>query len=132
MRTHTYSCLNKVICVSDVYISRKGIDYLRSLFLSSWLKEWKLRADREERRKQKEKKQEEGSSGEILIFKNVMYTNVEYKTMMLSLNYQHNQHHISFLSPSSPFIYSSPPHTFSSFPLLSLFLLVYNFLCPVL
>ncbi|XP_028268640.1 ATPase family AAA domain-containing protein 5 isoform X2 [Parambassis ranga] len=30
--------------------------------LHSWLKEWKLRADREERRKQKEKKQEEGSS----------------------------------------------------------------------
>lgn len=35
------------------------------LFLSdSWLKEWKLRADREERKKQKDKKQEEGSNGE--------------------------------------------------------------------
>lgn len=34
--------------------------------LYSWLKEWKLRADREERKKQKDKKQEEGNSnGEI-------------------------------------------------------------------
>ncbi|TNN80577.1 ATPase family AAA domain-containing protein 5 [Liparis tanakae] len=30
--------------------------------LHSWLKEWKLRADREERKKQKDKKQEEGSN----------------------------------------------------------------------
>lgn len=32
------------------------------MFLHSWLKEWKLRADREERTKQKDKK-EEGSYG---------------------------------------------------------------------
>lgn len=32
-------------------------------FFCSWLKEWKLRADREERKKQKDKKQEEGSIG---------------------------------------------------------------------
>lgn len=29
----------------------------------SWLKEWKLRADREEKRKQQEKKQDEDSNG---------------------------------------------------------------------
>ncbi|XP_077068642.1 ATPase family AAA domain-containing protein 5 [Siphateles boraxobius] len=34
--------------------------------LHSWLKEWKLRADREENRKQQEKKQEEDSNGEGL------------------------------------------------------------------
>lgn len=36
------------------------------MFLSfpySWLKEWKLRADREERKKQTDKKREEGSNG---------------------------------------------------------------------
>lgn len=32
-------------------------------YLHSWLKEWKLRADREERKKQKDTKQEEESNG---------------------------------------------------------------------
>lgn len=32
-------------------------------FSCSWLKEWKLRTDREERKKQVEKKREEGSNG---------------------------------------------------------------------
>ena len=32
--------------------------------LVSWLREWKLRADREERKKQQEKKQEEDCNGE--------------------------------------------------------------------
>lgn len=31
--------------------------------MSSWLKEWKLRADREERRKQQEKKHKDDSNG---------------------------------------------------------------------
>lgn len=34
-------------------------------FVNSWLKEWKLRADREENKKQKERKQEEGSNGRV-------------------------------------------------------------------
>lgn len=33
--------------------------------VNSWLKEWKLRADREENKKQKEKKREEGGNGGI-------------------------------------------------------------------
>lgn len=36
-------------------------------FSYSWLKEWKLRADREERKKQTDKKLEEGSNGKELI-----------------------------------------------------------------
>lgn len=40
-----------------------GGKYFIFPFLYSWLKEWKLRADREERKKQKDKKQEEGSNG---------------------------------------------------------------------
>lgn len=33
------------------------------VLVTSWLKEWKLRADREERSKQQEKKQEDDSNG---------------------------------------------------------------------
>lgn len=43
-------------------------DICDSLFLSSWLKEWKLRTDREEGKNQKDKKQEEGSNGEKCLF----------------------------------------------------------------
>lgn len=39
------------------------IDVMNYLF-RSWLREWKLRADREERRKQTEKKQGEDKNGE--------------------------------------------------------------------
>ncbi|XP_039978836.1 ATPase family AAA domain-containing protein 5 isoform X2 [Xiphias gladius] len=42
---------------SDVIGNRTSVRRLHS-----WLKEWKLRADREERKKQKDKKQEEGSN----------------------------------------------------------------------
>lgn len=41
--------------------------FLTFPFSYSWLKEWKLRADREERKKQTDKKLEEGSNGKELI-----------------------------------------------------------------
>lgn len=46
----------------------KSWAYSCCFFFSSWLKEWKLRTDREERKKQKEKKQEEDGNGEGLYF----------------------------------------------------------------
>lgn len=56
-------CIETVATISHIlYESFKYFFF----FLYSWLKEWKLRADREERNKQKDKKQEEGSNGGLL------------------------------------------------------------------
>lgn len=49
--------------ISGCFYSIPQVFHVPFLSLDSWLKEWKLRADREERKKQKDKKQEEGSNG---------------------------------------------------------------------
>lgn len=52
---------------SELFIYLFIINVLIFIFFGfSWLKEWKLRADREERKKLKDKKQEEDSNGGTL------------------------------------------------------------------
>uniref|UniRef100_A0A3B4YSN4 ATPase family AAA domain containing 5a n=1 Tax=Seriola lalandi dorsalis TaxID=1841481 RepID=A0A3B4YSN4_SERLL len=64
--TTTMYVLKEDVLWTDKYQPQHSSDIIGNTAsvrrLHSWLKEWKLRADREERKKQKDKKQEEGSN----------------------------------------------------------------------
>lgn len=62
--------LSLEICHTFVFSQKKNSVFMIFLFSTSWLKDWKLRADRDERKSQ-DKKREEGSYGDRQFFSSI-------------------------------------------------------------